>query len=327
MATVDQLVRDLLGSIATDAAGTIAVRWVNDRYVQLVQSARFRHLRKVREIQVPARINTGAVTSTRDSTTVTPNAAAIVALDAAVGTLTSSDLGEYFIRVANAWYEVASYDGATIVLSTAYSEDDAAASSYDFVKRNIRLDSNVRWISAGPMLLTRLRLSLPVVSLTVLNTRFPGRQLSGSYPRVVAQAENAADDGSLMFEVYPSPAESEIITYIAWNIPASLSLGSTIPPQIDAFSLKEGALIDLYRYEKAKAIRSGNIEAAAIWRNDEMVQETRWSRLMDDAKATDAGEDDISMLLAFNGFGSRGGTSFDNPVTAHDIVANRWPGI
>jgi hypothetical protein len=313
MATVEEIARDLLGSLATSAGAPLAAKWIDNRYQELVAKVKFKHLREIGELSVPAVVDSGTASATRGSTTVTGS-----------GTSWTTDIGSgaqeyWYIKVGSAWYKIASVGGDTsITLATAYAEDDASDNSYAAVKRHLPLDSNARWI--GDFVHTRLRNKLDgPLSYEEMNRRYPGRKLTGSYPEAVALVGTDSNN-TLMVEVYPPPDKSEIIHYVFWNLPTALSFGSTIPPQIDPHILREGALIDLYRYEMAQALRLGRVDTAGFWRNESRTQMTKWERYIQDAKRADRGADDASFIL------ERVGRKMwvDEQRTARDIVLDRW---
>jgi hypothetical protein len=320
MDTVEEIARDLLGSLAADAGVPTAAKWIGNRYKELVSRVRFRHLREIGELQMPAEVTAGTVSATRDSTTVTPNATAQAAW------LTSPGVASHeywYIKISSAWYKVASVDAlaATLTLATAFSEDDVSAGSYSLVKRYHALDSNARWL--GQFIHTRLRVPLDgPMPHEAFEIRYPGRTLTGHFPLAVAQV-GVDSNNYPMVEIYPPPDESEIIHYVFWNLPTALTISSTIPAQIDGYILKEGSLIDAYRYEKARARRAGSFEEANSWRNDEFAQMTKWENFIQQAIRTDRGADDITMILQMFGSANRIGTG-DYPVDAHDYVTNRW---
>jgi hypothetical protein len=107
--------------------------------------------------------------------------------------------------------------------------------------------------------------------------------------------------GDLQVEFYPYADDSEIIHYVYWNMPSTLSITTTIPPQIDPQVLREGALIDLYRFMKAKALSMGQVDVAALLRNDEQAQMTRWERIIQEARRADRGIDDTAFILKHYG--------------------------
>ena len=316
MATVDELARDIVGSLAIDTGYLVAIRWIDNRYKQLVSRVRFKHLRKIGAVAIPATYDTGTVAVTRDST-------AVVGTDSEWATTpTVATHTDWWIKIASAWYRVASVtDDTNLVLATAFSEDTVTANSYSLVKRHHELASTARWV--GDFVLTRLRLPLgnggAPVPLEQLDREHPGRILTSQFPRTVATV-GVGSNSYINVEFYPYSAESEIVHYVYWTLPTALVLGSTIPPQIDPYILKEGALIDAYRFLKSKARMAGDNDAANSWGNDEQRQETRWERRIQEAQRTDQGADDKSFILTMYG-AQRGAGSIK---TAHDHVYSNW---
>lgn len=314
MSTVDEIARDVIASIATDANALAAAKWIDNRYREMVSKVRFRHLREIGELSVPGVYDTGTVSLTRGDATVTGDSTQLST------DVTAAGGAEYCaFRASSAWYGVSTPGSETAMeLTSAFAEDTISDASYKLVKRYHALDSNARWV--GDFYFTRLRRNLAVVSLDVLNLMFPGRTLAGNIPTHVAQV-GVDSDSYLMYEIYPPPDTSEIIHYIFWNLPTTLTISSTIPPVIEPYTLKEGVLIDLYRYEKSKAIRMGNIEQAAVWRNDEMKQETKWEKVIRDAIRTSRGSDDLTMIL--NMYPDLP-TGRGEQRTARDYVYDNW---
>jgi hypothetical protein len=314
MATVDELARDIVGSLAFDEGYLLAATWINNRYKQLVSRVRFKHLRKIGEIQIPAIYNTGTVDTTRDSTAVTGT-------DTVWTTAPTTTPGQYwYFKGASAWYNIASVASATaLTLTTAFSETALDDDGYTIAKRYHPLATTARWL--GDFVLSRLRLPLgPPIPLEQLDREAPGRILTSQYPTTVTQI-GVDTNGYVMVEFYPYSASSEIVHYVYWDLPTDLTISSTIPPQIDPYVLKEGALIDAYRYAKSKARQKGDHEGANSWRNDEFAQQTVYERRIREAVRTDQGADDKSFILSMYGPGGR--TSRDI-VTAHDHVYTNW---
>ena len=298
MATTEDVARDLLASMNTDAGFLNAIKWIDYRYKQLCSRVRFRHLREIGEYQIPARVSTGSVAVTRDATAVVGSSTTW-----ATAPTTTTVATNWYFRAASAWYQVASFSSDTdLTLTTAYSEDTGSSQSYNLVQRYHSLHTNARWL--GDFVHTRLRTNIDVANMGQMDRDAPGRTLVGMYPTQVSQM-GTDSSGDLQVEFYPYSDESEIVHYVYWGMPSTLSITTTIPPQIDPQVLKEGALIDLYRYLKAKAISIGQIDAAALLRNDEHAQNTRWERIMQEARRADRGVDDTSFILKHYG-GRRG---------------------
>jgi hypothetical protein len=139
-----------------------------------------------------------------------------------------------------------------------------------------------------------------VVNLGQMDREAPGRVQAGSYPIMVSQL-GTDSSGDLQVEFYPYADDSEIIHYVYWSMPSTLSITTAIPPQIDPQVLKEGAEIDLHRYLMSKALAAGQYEAAAILRNEKNALETKWERIIQEARRADRGIDDTSFILKHYG--------------------------
>ncbi len=313
MATVDELARDIVGSLAIDEGYLIAVRWIDNRYKQLVSRVRFKHLRNIASVSIPATYDTGTVAVTLGST-------AVVGTDSLWATTpTVATHVDWWIRISNAWYRVAAVVSDTsLTLATAFAETTVTANSYSLVKRTHSLGSTARWL--GDFVLTRLRHNMgPPIALEELDRIDPGRLLTHHYPTKVTQI-GVDSSFYLQVEFYPYSAGAEIVHYAYWALPTALTLASTIPTQIDPYVLKEGALIDAYRYLKSKARQAGQFDAANSWGNDEQRQQTRWERNIQEAVRTDQGADDKSFILSMYG----GGRGVGPMRTAHDYVYTNW---
>ena len=314
MGTVKTVARQVLAAVDSDVSYLLVVRWIDSRYKELVSKVRFRHLRKIGELAVPAVYTTGTVAATRGSTTLTGTS---TEWETTIGSGSQED---WYIKLTSAWYKIASVDSETqLTLATAFSEDTVTAATHETAKKFIAVDSSARWL--GSFVFTRLRVNLgDPISMNRLDALAPGRLLTASYPLWVAQGPNNSSN-VIRVELYPYCNESEIIHYIYWDLPSTLSEDTTVPPQIDDHILREGALIDLYRYLKSRAYHNGLTDIGNSWRNDEHAQRTIWNRLIQDAKRTDRGADDTTFVLqTFGGGVSQGGDIRD----AHDMVYSRW---
>src|SRR5574342_657523 len=98
MATVEQVAREVLAAIDTQAGHLLAVQWVAERYRRLASRTRFRHLRRLGEVILPAAITAGTITTTQGSTTVTGDATAQAAW--------SNALVDRMLRASVAWYRI-----------------------------------------------------------------------------------------------------------------------------------------------------------------------------------------------------------------------------
>ena len=290
MATTEEIARDLLASMNTDAGFLNAIKWIDYRYKELCNQVRFRHLREIGEYQIPARVSTGVVAASRNVTTITGTSTSWSSVSPG-----ATIYDNWYFRCESAWYKISTVDSSTqITLATAYSEDGGASQSYNIVQRYHSLHTNARHL--GDFVHTRLRANLEVCNLGKLDRDAPGRVQVGSFPTQVAQL-GTDSSGDIQVEFYPYSDDSEIIHYVYWSTPTALAITSTIPSQIDPYVLREGALIDLYRYMKAKALAAGQNDTAAILRNDEHAQRTVWRRIIQEARRADRGVDDTTFIL------------------------------
>jgi hypothetical protein len=311
MATTEEVARDLLASVNTDAGFLNAIKWVDYRYKQLCSRVRFRHLREIGEVQIPAYVSTGVVATTRNATGVVGTSTTW-----ATAPTTTTVATNWYFRDQSAWYQVASWtDDTNFTLTTAYSEDGGSSRSYNLVQRYHSLNTNARWL--GDFVHTRLRTKIDVVNLGEMDREAPGRVQSGSFPMMVSQL-GTDSSGDLQVEFYPYSRKSEIVHYVYWSKPTTLGISTIIPPQIDPQVLIKGAKCDLYEYLMSKAALAGNIDAAALFRNEKNTLETRWERVIQEAKRADRGIDDTTFILKH--FGDEYGRGVRDITDARDEV-------
>lgn len=315
MATVEDVAALALSAVDVTAERPIGIaqvgRWVESRYRELVARTRFRHLRRVGTIAVPAALDTGTVTVVAGSTSVTLDATAQAAVAAAGG---NAAITGRFLRLHTVWYEIASYAAPTITLATAYSEADVTAGGYLLLARFHTLTADVRWL--GKFVFPRRRRVLTPFALHDLDRIAPERQITSDGPWYVAEAANAST-GAKRVELYPYSLTAETISFVYWAIPAATTLDTVLPSEVDPYVLREGVLIDLYRYRASQEANAGRIEAAGYWRNEARAQATSWERQIMDAAKADRGQDDVSFIFNVLGLG-RGGRR--DIVTASDEV-------
>lgn len=80
-------------------------------------------------------------------------------------------------------------------------------------------------------------------------------------------------------------------------------------------------MIDLYRFEKVVQIKLGNIDAAAVFANEEAKQRKIWESKISDAIRTARGADDITLILQMTR--GRRPRSTDQR-TARDYIYDNW---
>ena len=292
--TVDDAARSALAAAGSSADFLKAVDWASDRYRELTSRSRFRSLRTIGELSIPAVLSTGTVAATRGSKIVTGNAAAQAAWIAA-----GDQAGRYF-RTNRVWYRI----GALVVTGAAtaelrlesdYAEDSVTAAAYKIIQRYTRLDPRARHL--GTFVWMRFGHALESLTLRESDIQFADRlTVTAGGPHFVIEV-GTDTDGVRLVEIYPYPSRSELIHYVFWPHTPRLRPGDPLPEPIDPYALREGVLIDIYRYEMAKAIRAGQIEQAALWRNEARAQVQSWEQAIRDANQADKGIDDVSFVL------------------------------
>ena len=302
--TVEEVARSVLGAISTSANLLLAARWVSERYQKLCSRTRFRHLRTVKELLIPADIADGTATFVRGSRVITGDATARSVWDARV-------VGRH-IRAATTWYLVEDATAGELRLTEGFGEADTA-SAYRVVPRHVTLAPTAKWL--GDFVLMRRRRPLRNLTLAELDAVAPERQRITT-PDVWAEiGYGLTPDGerARTVELYPYADDTELVHYVCWEMPEDLSYASAIPAVIDPYVLKEGALIDAMRFEAAVAARAGQIEVAAYWRNEYRAQATSWERDILEAIRGDKGVDDVTFIM------QRAGV----PASEIDIVTAR----
>lgn len=219
MATVEDVARDALAQLDSEAGRVLASRYVDQRYKQLAAKVRLRHLRVVKNTTLAAKTK-------------------LLTLPAEARHLTN-------------------------------------------------------------ILFPRLHRQLRLVPLAFLDRIDPGR-IRGDPPLAWAEVNTGLTDDNQearVIEVYPASDQAETLTLVYYRHPLTLGRQDPLPPGIDAHTLREGVLVDLMRWEMAKALRQGQVEVAATWRNEYRAQETTWQRAIMEAAKAERGADDLTAIL------------------------------
>lgn len=315
MATVDDVAYSALAALDTDAGISRAIRWTSERLQELHTKLKLRSLREVGALSLPAAISAGTASATRDSTTVTGDATAQAAW--------TDELIDRHIRFTgrNEWYRIVSVvrtsSSTALRLEAPFADDDVSSGAYTIAKRYHALDPRVRFL--GKFVYMRLRRELTQTSLTELNVDQPDRLFTNSSgPQYVTEL-GVGQDGRRIVELYPYNSTSEIVHYTFWPIIPQLAPGDTLPTSIDPYVLKQGVLVDLMRYEMSRALNTGEIQKAEVWRNDYRAQNTTWMKALDDAQRADKGLDDITLILRSSTFGFDPSRRFRNDSARSEI--------
>ena len=316
--TAEDVARAALSALNTDAGLLRAINWTSERYRELSARTRLRHLQRFAQIDLPAPVTAG-------SATVTPGSTLVVGDAVASPTWNTNLIGQFF-RAQVAWYEITnvvpSATTAVLNLRTPFAESaSGAGTGYRIVQRYVNLANGVRFL--GAFVHARRRRKLDTVNRLDLDIRYPGRQNITGGPRVVCDLGVDPDTQRRRVEFYPYNDQEEMITYQYWMIAQDLKADTPLPPEIDLALLKIGVLCDLYRYKMAQLIALGQVEPAALMRNELRAQMTSWEGAIQDLIRADRGTEDVAMILRLHG-PNRG---LDNPLIkdAHDEVLNNWP--
>lgn len=323
LATVEDIARDALAALNSSAGHLLASRWVSERYKDLCSRARLRHLRRVAQVAIPGAVQVGTCGVNAGDNRVYGDAAAIAAW-------AQQDFKGWHFRARNVWYEVEGFALDHLILrgpftettvglvegfggvnppsliqpnvswtgaafgTTPFGGNFANGGSYKLVRRYFEVPPTVRWL--GTFVHMRRRYPLRVITYTELDSSAPDRTIVAGGPYVVAEL-NEDESGRRLLEFYPYSPTAETIHFTYWSVPPDLQPQDPIPRNVDPYVLKEGALVDVMRFEMAKAMQAGDVNGAALWRNEYRAQSTVWERLLKQAIATDRGSDDVTMIL------------------------------
>lgn len=306
MPTVEDVARDALARVGSDAGLLLAAEWVNRRFKELVSGKKLKHLRKLGELVLPARINDGTVTATRGSKVVTGDATAQAAW--------STDVVDRYLRVSVTWYRIAQFQTTQLVLESDFAEDTATDSSYDIVQRFHSLPREVKHL-ADPLSHQRLHRPIRLISLDRLNLLRSSRTTLG-LPRWAAEI-GLSDDNTRKLEIYPYPEDdTEIVHYVYWQEPPTLGFREELPGYINSYVLEDGVITDAMLSEGMKLLRDGNPTGGQLLLNESRRQGTLWRGRKLEAFTDEMAFDDTEIAVELFHF-----TRSDlDIVTAYDQV-------
>lgn len=320
MSTLENVARQVIAAVDTDAGYLLAAQWINSRFQQIATRVRLRSLRAVGLVTVQAPIIAGLATFTRDSKYVLGDATAT----AAWGSFLSQG---WWVRGRNVWYEVLDVEVIAgigrLTLSANFGEDSLTAGAYTLYQRFVPLAKDCQSIGKNFLNLRR-RIPIQFRTQEEMDSIDPGRRfVRGWGPILVCEAPISAA-GVRQVEFYPEPATSETYGYLYWKKAGQLQLTDEIPYFIPEYVLKEGALVDLYRYQASKAANKGQVDQAGYWRNEARAQETKWDNdHWREAVMADRAEHESTFILKHAGVEFQ---TYDVTNAKDDILA-RWTGL
>lgn len=319
---VSQLVNAVLASVDSDAGPELVAGWASERLRELTNRANLRWLLRFAEFVAPATIIDGTVTVTLGDEVIVGDATARAAW-AAVG---SADIAGRSFRIDGQrnWFTVTGLSGSNdLLLEASYVTPFVDASTtvtgagYKLAKRYNELADGVRHL--GIFSHQRLLTPLEEVSHEELDLAMTGRVLVADIPRYWAEA-GVSPDGRKLVEIYPYAKTAQLLRYSYYAIPPDLRLEHDLPAEVDLHVLKTGILVDLYRYEFAKALRANMPESGATWRNEMNTMTTRWEDKIREAVRASHGSDTATFQMLTSGFPSSDDRRIRN---AYDYVWQR----
>lgn len=320
MPTLETIARQVVAAVDSDAGYLLAAQWIQGRYEQIATRVKLRHLRKVGLVTVPAPITTGLATFTRDSPYVTGDATAT----AAWGSLLKNG---WWIRTRNVWYEIIDYEllagVGRLTLAAKFGEDSVTAGAYVLYQRFVELAADCQFVGRKFLNLRR-RTEIQYKTMDEIDHVDPSRRLARGWGPIVACEAPLSAQNRRQVEFYPEPSTSETYGYLYWRFPTVMQLSDSIPPLIPGYVLREGALIDLYRYKAGKAADKQDVNTAGYWRNEARAQETKWDdERWREAIMADKADDETTFILA------HGGMEFItyDVTNAKDDILSRWTGL
>lgn len=328
MGTVQDTALQIIAATASDAGLQLAVNWLNQRYAELVSRARMRQNRRWGTLYAPSPITAPTVTATTGSTSITFSAAPT---DPVSGSNVSVQ-GWHFRSNINWYFVTAHTSGQTsATIESDFSETGGSGLSCTLVKRFLPItDASARWVSAVVHMRRRKRLRYK--TSTMMNEQYPSRTLVGAFPWCWTEAPRYVDSldistvlgstGQKFIEVYPPSNQQETYGYIYWNVPQSFAVTDTLPPEIDEWVLREGVLVDVYRYKSEQWAMKGNDTMATFYANKESRQRTVWEAAIQQAQITDALYHP-QVPVEIDMFSDSGEYSGDI-INAHDWIVSEW---
>lgn len=327
MATVEDVASLAISAVAADATAPLGIEqvggWVAERYKELMSKFRSRQRRKLGSVTIPAAIEAGEVTCTLNSTSIVCDADAAAAIIAA-GSSGAMGTKDWYIRIAQVWYPVTAFDGVdTLTIGNVFTDPDVTVIGYLLLKRFHALDVSARWI--GQFVYPKRHRPLQMRALVDIDRIAPDRILTTQGPWAVAEATNVPSDttdlgtaGAKRVEMYPYCRTEETVYYTYWTLPILTTnpvelLTEQLPHEIDPYVLREGVLIDIYRYRMSQAIKSGSADMAGFWRNEMRAQMTSWQTQIADAARADLGYTDVGFIYHALGL-STGAWAWDNDI-------------
>lgn len=294
MPTLESIAAQVVASVGGEIGYPLVAEWVKARYQQVATRVKLKHLRQLGQVNIPAAITTGTATAVRGLD--------FIAISDVTAAAFPPSLAGWFIRVETVWHEVLDYmPTATstvyhIRLKAPYTESvGVTGSAYTLVSRYTPVDPRAAWLG-NSWVHARHRRPLTRTTMDRLNLLAPYRPLVGTGgPQWIAEGPEI--NGVKTVEVYPYTTTVEALFYVYWQDVPEVSLTEELSARMKPYALKEGALIDCYRYLMNQALQKDKVDVAGFYRNEMRTQETMWERYFKELVQSDQGEEDGQMIL------------------------------
>lgn len=269
---VEELARQVVADVNTDANYLMCIPWINDVYKEFVRKAHPSHLIDTGELNLLPYVTGGVVTTDRGSKIVTADADALAAWIAGGG---NSIVGMHF-RINAAWYEIVGIDLVTgyLTLKSGFGEDSNTSNNYSIIKRFYSLPDDVRWISS----LVQPGRPFPIekVDREMLDRLYADRSIVSSFVDFWCDQGVDPETGGRRIEIYPPVKDYKMLIYAYSKLPQKLEADDYLPQFIDSDALKEGVKVYAFEYKAAKFADAGKVDLATFYLNWAGRQRTVW---------------------------------------------------
>jgi hypothetical protein len=307
MATYAELWNELVGHIPS-LSPFLAQRFVQRAWRDIRQRGSWSFLLGEGFLIVPAKISTGTVTTTQYSKNVTPNAAAITALNAAGSHPLIGDR-QFRLSAGSRIYNVDTWDGTTLVLKEEYQETGAAGSAYEVLSVYFKAPTTdfVRFISIRD-LSTNYYIKINYAQ-EELNRLDPQRATSGD-PLYCASYKTDST-GLPWFELWPTPSVQRSYQILYQRRGNDFATSTETQPGV----IPDSLIIDLalyYAYRWAETAKGSHKELSGTdWRYSAAEAKANFDRQLTQTKR----EDDEIFLQSIKF--AQGRQGFISPIDAN----------
>jgi len=328
--TIESIARQAVAQLGLDSGYQLGAQFVGQRYQEVCARAKMRHLRQYGQIYLPAPITAGSITLTLDTPTIVLDSAALAACRTNKFYQWPEGFTGLFFRpqIGITWYRIARADDVlgTLTLETPFAYDNSylvgqnqptqGGVTYYILPRYQQLDVTARQL--GVFVADYAFRPLKWVTEDELNRMVASRFLISSYPQYVAELNSNLNVTGIpkQVEIYPYPVNSVTLHYTYWQTPPLLGFGDYLPPTIDPDIVRTGAKVDLANNAMGKAMRLGELEKAAMYRNIANQEETKFEDKINRAIRNDRGPEDLKLVIRRMGW--QGPVDLDTITTAYE---------